>query len=118
MANIYLICEGTADGLDLRVLNTIIAQKLGKEVQISAAGGDSSLGSVVRWLEEKSRQRRKDNKLGRPLDHAYSVQDRNYESKAKANDSWAQGKNRFMWRRHEIENYLLEPRVLASAFTA
>jgi hypothetical protein len=43
---IYLICEGPADGLDVRVLDLIIAQKLGRPVQVIPAGGESSLRSV------------------------------------------------------------------------
>src|SRR5438128_46193 len=113
MANVYLICEGPGDGLDVRVLDKIIAQKLGKAVQISPAGGDRGLGSVAVYLEEQSKQR-----FGSKLisDQIFTIEDRNYKPWQKAVTSWNAGSNRFIWHRHEIENYLLAPGVVAAAF--
>jgi hypothetical protein len=104
MADIYLICEGSTDGLDRAVLDRIIAKKLGKRISIEAAGGDSNLRSVAAYFEIRYSA------------HAYSIEDRNYRSPDEVETSWAKpdGK-RFIWRRHEIENYLLDPRVIADA---
>lgn len=113
MADVYLICEGPSDGLDVRVLNLIIAQKFSKAVLINAAGGDTSLGSVATWLEERSRRPLKNGALGPAIDRAYSIEDRNYRSPHEAESRWIPGAKRFMWRRHEIENYLLDARIVA-----
>lgn len=118
MADVYLICEGPADGLDVRVLNLVIAQKFSKAVLINAAGGDTSLGSVATWFEERSRRPLKNGTLSSPIDRAYSVEDRNYRSEQEVEVRWRPASKRFMWGRHEIENYLLDPRVVASAFEA
>jgi hypothetical protein len=115
MAELFLICEGPTNGLDLRVLDLVIAQKLGKNVSINAAGGETSLGSVATWLEEKSRPLQ-NGTLGQPIDRAYSIEDRNYRSTQEAESRWIPGGKRFMWRRHEIENYLLDARIVARAF--
>lgn len=50
---VQLVCEGPADGLDVRVLNIILAQKLACPVLILPFGGAASLGTVARWLEER-----------------------------------------------------------------
>jgi len=103
----YLICEGRADGLDVMVLNSIIAQKLGRDVVIEAAGGERGLGSVAFYIEMRYSTR------------AYFIEDRNYRSLEEVEAVWVRtdGK-RFIWRRHEIENYLLDPRVVADAFAS
>lgn len=105
MADIYLICEGSTDGLDRAVLDRIIAKKFGKNISIEAAGGDSNLRSVASYFEIRYSA------------HAYSIEDRNYRPRYEVEVFWAKldGK-RFIWRRHEIENYLLDPRVIADAF--
>jgi hypothetical protein len=116
MAELFLICEGHTDGLDLRVLDLVIAQKLSKAVTINTAGGDTSLGSVATFLEEKSRTPLKNGTLGPVVDRAYSIEDRNYSSPQIVESRWIPGGKRFMWSRHEIENYLLDARIVARAF--
>ncbi len=117
--SIYLVCEGPSDGLDVRLLDLIIAQKLGREVQIIPAGGESSLGSVASWLEERSRTVLPDGRQRLPRDQAYAVEDRNFRSREEAEQTWRQPRQkRWVWRRHEIENYLLDPRLVADAFQA
>lgn len=118
MAELFLICEGPTNGRDLRVLNVVIAQKFSKAVRIEAAGGATSLGSVPKWFEEKSRWPLRSGTLGPPVDRAYSVEDRDYASTQEVEASWRPASKRFMWHRHEIENYLLDPRVVATAFEA
>jgi hypothetical protein len=103
--------------LDARVLNAIVAQALGAAVSISAVGGETSLGSVASWLEERSRSPKKDGTLGPPTEAAFAVQDRNYRPQEEAEATWSDpGTTRLIWRRHEIENYLLEPRIVLAAF--
>jgi len=117
--SIYLVCEGPADGLDVRVLNVVVAQKLGREVQIVPAGGERSLGSVASWLEERSRASLPDGTLSPPRDRAYTVEDRNFRSPEEVERTWQRlNQKRWVWRRHEIENYLLDPRLVADAFRA
>lgn len=111
MANVILICEGATDGLDIRVLDAVIAQKLGKEVTIRAAGGDRGLGSVATYLEEQSKQQ-----YGGMSDEVFTIEDRNYKSWLEADESWNEKSKRFIWHRHEIENYLLEPGIVTVAF--
>ncbi len=106
--NIYLVCEGKPDGLDVRVLDLIIAQKYDRMVQIEPAGGSGSLGGVASWLEERS-----------PLNQAHSVQDRDFRPLVEIEQIWQRpNQKRWVWRRHEIENYLLDPRVVADVFRA
>lgn len=104
----YLVCEGQPDGLDIQVLDLVIAQKFGRDVTIEAAGGDRSLGSVREYLSKRNRTPR-----------VLSIEDRNFHSRADAERTWTNpGAKGLMWRRHEIENYLLDPRLVADAFRA
>jgi len=97
--SIYLVCEGPTDGLDGRVLNLLIVNKLGREVQIEPVGGDGSLGSVASWLEERSRIQRSDGTWSRPQDRVYAVEDRNYRSAEEAGQTWnSRSPKRWMWR--------------------
>ncbi len=118
MAEIFLICEGYADGVDVRVLNKIVPRLLNREVHIRSAGGDMGLRSVRQYHEERSREL-KDGKLHPPTDKAFLIQDRNFWPRHKADATWSSRSTRsLMWRRHEIENYLLAPRVLLAAFNS
>ncbi|MEA3308150.1 MAG: hypothetical protein U9Q70_01380 [Chloroflexota bacterium] len=100
---IYLVCEGEPDSLDVRVLDLIVAQKMGLPVQIETVGGGSSGGSVATWLEKRGHR-------------AYTIQDRDYRSHEQVEKHWRVDSKRLMWRRHEIENYLLDPRIVLTAF--
>jgi len=100
---IYLVCEGEPDSLDVRVLDLIIAQKMGLPVRIEAVGSGSSAGSVAAWLEKREHR-------------AYTIVDRDYRSQEQVEGHWRTNSRRLMWRRHEIENYLLDPRIVLTAF--
>lgn len=103
--SVHLVCEGAPDGLDFRVLNLLIVQKLKRDVLIEPAGGDGSLGSVADYLRKRYKAR------------AYTVEDRNFCPRDIADQTWNQpDQKRWIWRRHEIENYLLEPRLIVEAF--
>jgi hypothetical protein len=65
------------------------------------------LGAICRYIETRTAS-----------DIALSVRDRDYDyTTTEANATWAPptGKE-FVWRRHEIENYLLEPRAVLELF--
>ena len=103
---VYLVCEGKRQGLDVRVLDRVVIQYHNLAVVISASGGSSGLGAVRAYLESPS-----------PKDVAVAVEDRNHRPLAVANVTWANQAGRsFIWRRHEIENYLLHPRVVLALF--
>ena len=116
--SIYLVCEGPSDGLDIKVIDLILAQKLNCEILTAPAGGDCSLGSIATWLEERSRTQSPYGTLSLPIDRGYVIEDRNFHSSEQAEETWKPASRRFMWRRHEIENYLLDPCVIADAFQA
>ncbi len=113
MGNV-LICEGRRGGLDDRVLNMLVVQKFALEVMLYPACGDASLRSVAEHYRERSRLR--GDGLGESLDRVFTIEDRNYRSRQVADDSWRSDSRRFIWRRHEIENYLLDFRVVAQVF--
>lgn len=123
MADTYLICEGHANSVDLRLLDMIVAQRLcpGLSIKVVPSGGDSGLNAVRFYHEQRSRRVQtrgsKRGKLGHPDDKAFSIQDRNFRSRAEADGSWLSINNKsLIWRRHEIENYLLAPSVVLEAF--
>jgi hypothetical protein len=103
---VHLVCEGVRQGLDERVLDAVVIQYHNLAVLMSSSGGSSSLGAVRAYLESRSTK-----------DLAVAVEDRNHRPHAVANSSWAYKAGRsFIWRRHEIENYLLHPRVVLALF--
>ncbi len=106
---IYLVCEGKSDLLDRKVLELIIVNHCHKNVKFESVGGDSSLKSVARWLEATSEN----------IHRAYVIEDRNFRPLSVAEQTWNDpNRKNFIWRRHEIENYLLDPRIIAAAFQA
>lgn len=108
MPEIHLVCEGEEDSLDLLVLNAIIGQRFGLFVTIWPGGGDAGLGSVCRHLERSA---------PRGARVALEIQDRNFRSREEVEVCWQDASGRkLVWRRHEIENYLLAPRVMVGAF--
>ena len=116
MAELYLICEGPADGLDNRVLDRMVAQRFARNILIQPACGDASLRSVAEHYLERSRLRLPDGSWGAPSDRVFTVEDRDYRTRRAADASWEPSSVHLIWRRHEIENYLLDPRVIAQAF--
>lgn len=100
----YLVCEYALDG---RVLNELVIQRHNLNVQIVLAGGNSGLGPIRGYLAPQSSS-----------NVALTIRDRDYDrSLADANATWANPNGRgFIWRRHEIENYLLHPQVVLSFF--
>jgi hypothetical protein len=103
---VYLVCEGFLSGLDRRVLGDLVIQHHNLPVLIEPAGGSRGHGAVRTYLENRS-----------PNNVAVTIEDRDYRPAAVANSPWANaGGKSFMWRRHEIENYLIHPRVMLGLF--
>ncbi|WP_088253016.1 hypothetical protein [Fimbriiglobus ruber] len=103
---VHLVCEGFRQGLDERVLDAVVIQYHNLPVLTSPSGGSSGLGAVRAYLESRSHN-----------DVAVAVEDRNHRPLAGAAATWTSTAGRsFIWRRHEIENYLLHPRVVLELF--
>jgi hypothetical protein len=101
---VYLVCE---DQIDNRVLNAVVVQRNNLKVMIEKAAGSTGLGAIRGYLEKLN----KHNK-------AITIRDRDYDKTlSQANTSWSDPKaTELIWRRHEIENYLLEPSVVLTFF--
>lgn len=107
----YLVCEGRRRSLDVRILDALVAARV--EVQIEPAGGTAGLGSVRQYLEEVHGQD------GEQRADVLLVQDRDLRPRAEADASWvAVGQRSLLWTRHEIENFLVEPAVVADVCAA
>lgn len=115
MAEVHLVCEGQ---LDLQVLDRLVVQRFGLNVIVTPVGGEGNVGGVAGWFVDRSRKTDLDGKPGPPTDRVYTIQDRDYRASAECEASWRPANMRFIWHRHEIENYLLDPRVVADAFSA
>lgn len=101
---VYLVCEYALDG---RVLDAVVIQRHNLNAQIALSGGNAGLGAIRRYLETRTTH-----------DVAITIRDRDYDrTLAEANATWANTTGReLVRRRHEIENYLLEPRVVLDLF--
>jgi hypothetical protein len=104
---VHLVCEGGTTGLDNRVLDRLVIQFHNLSVQMAPSGGSGGLGAVRVYLRNRS-----------SIDVAISVEDRDYyRTQTEAHASWGNpAANRYIWRRHEIETYLLHPRVVLVLF--
>src|SRR5438270_489153 len=104
---VHLVCEGGNAGLDNRVLDRLVIQFHNLSVQIAPSGGRRGLGAVKNYLLNHS-----------PNDVAISIEDRDYyRTQIEARVNWGNPQaSEYIWRRHEIENYLLHPRVLLALF--
>lgn len=103
---VYLVCEGSSPRLDERVLDALVIQFNNLKVLTAATGGKSGHGAVRAYFENRV-----------PADVAISVEDRDYRPQGIGAATWRnQGGRSFVWRRHEIENYLLHPRVVLELF--
>jgi hypothetical protein len=104
---VFLVCEGQNNGLDNRVLDQLVIQHHNLTVQMAPSGGSGGLGSVSVYLRNLAQN-----------NVAISVEDRDHHrTRAQADASWGNPQAvRYIWRRHEIENYLLHPRVVLALF--
>lgn len=108
---VYLVCEGTRDGLDQRLLNLMVVQRVGaRNVRVEAVNGDSGLGSVAAWIRDRE-----------PGVGTIILEDRNLRSSEEVERAWREAETRsslsvrICWSRHEIENFLLIPHALVGA---
>lgn len=102
MAELWLVCEGDSDA-DL--LATVLTNVLAADIIPKSSGGSKCAASAAEYL------RRHDTNVT-----AAYVEDRDYRRRAEADASFSNGKPGFIWRRHAIESYLLEPAVIVKAF--
>src|SRR5437773_6621778 len=104
---VHLVCEGGGSGLDNRVLDRLVIQFHNLAVQMAPSGGSGGFGAVRVYLLNRS-----------PNDVAISVEDRDYyRTQVQAHATWGNpAASGYVWRRHEIENYLLHPRVVLALF--
>jgi hypothetical protein len=104
---VFLVCEGGNYGLDNRALDALVIQHHNLSVQMAPSGGSGGLGGVRVYLRNLGHQ-----------NVSISVEDRDYyRTEAQAHAGWGNRAAReFFWRRHEIENFLLHPRVALALY--
>jgi hypothetical protein len=100
MPEIWLLCEGDSDG---PVLASVLTAVLAAEIIPKPSGGSSNAASAAEYVARHH-----------AVTAAYVI-DRDYRRRAIADATYTDGKRGFMWRRHAIESYLLEPAVIARA---
>ncbi len=108
MKQVYLICEGEANSLDSRLLKRFFARQ-SVYALIESSGGDAQLGSIATYIEKREMLSSVDKKT-QPI--VFTIRDRNYDDLVTCRESWNKGRT-LVWCKHEIENYLLEPKVVS-----
>jgi len=53
MAQVFLVCEGERNSVDLRLLDAVLAQHYGLPILIEPGGGANQPRIVRRWLEQR-----------------------------------------------------------------
>ena len=94
-----LLCEGDSDERLLdRIFNT-------RELKAQQVGGTRNLRPTAAYFTQQ-------NQL------VFTIQDRDFRPLSEAEECYSENYTgrHFMWRRHELENYLIEPRVVANCF--
>lgn len=102
MAELWLLCEGRSD---VPILESVLTNILPAEIIPKPVGGGSNVASAAQYVAANAKD----------VIVAYVI-DRDYQKKTIAEEMFGNGKRGFMWRRHSIENYLLEPSVIIEAF--
>lgn len=117
MREVWLLCEGSDNSLDTRVIDALVIQRFSVNARVEPVEGDGSFGAVRNYLLRSSSHGPQPNqKIDRRI---LSVQDRNYQPVATAAGSWqVADQTKFIWHRHEIENYLLHPVAVKRALDA
>jgi hypothetical protein len=101
MAELWLVSEGRRD---VPVLRAILTQAMAAGIIVEGAGGDRAIAAVAEYVAQRGGTT------------AY-VCDRDYRRREEVDAAFTDGKRCFYWRRHTIENYLLQPEVVAQALT-
>ena len=94
-----LLCEGEFDERFLdRIFNT-------RELKAQQVGGVRNLRPAAAYLTQQNQP-------------VFTIQDRDFRPLSEAEECYNENyaDRHFMWRRHELENYLIEPRVVANCF--
>ena len=94
-----LLCEGDSDERLLdRIFNT-------RELKAQQVGGVGNLRPAAAYLTRQNQP-------------VFTIQDRDFRPLSEAEECYDPNyaDRHFMWRRHELENYLIEPRVVANCF--
>lgn len=94
-----LLCEGDFDERFLdRIFNT-------RELKAQQVGGVGNLRPAAAYLTRQNQP-------------VFTIQDRDFRPLSEAKECYSTNYTgrHFMWRRHELENYLIEPRVVANCF--
>jgi hypothetical protein len=99
--SVLLLCEGASDK---RLLSHVLDAEGLDDVEIHAVAGCSGLGAVRSYAAQQ-----------RQFSVVVSVGDRDYRDEAAALATWSDDSLAMLWPRHEIENYLLDPVVVAAA---
>jgi len=104
MAETWLICEGEYDP---PVLNAVFTNVLSADIILKPSSGSKSAPSAAAYVRK--------NYGG--VTAAY-LEDRDYRLRAAADASFWNNKPGFIWRRHAMESYLIEPGIIVEAFRA
>jgi hypothetical protein len=94
-----LLCEGDSDERLLdRIFNT-------RELKAQQVGGARNIRPAAAYLTRQNQP-------------VFTIQDCDFRPLSEAEECYSQNyaERHFMWRRHELENYLIEPRVVANCF--
>ncbi len=105
MTDVWLVCEGKTDR---PVLENVFTRVLPTGILIRSAGGCDAIPSVAAYLAQENTG---------TVATAFVV-DRDYARRDVVEKAFKDGKRRFRWRRHSIENYLLEPAIVVHALTS
>lgn len=98
-----VVCEGEDGSLDVRLVERVLEHHAVR-ARVMAAGDATALRTICRALKH-------------PIELAFELKDRDFT--AGTPDLAPPGSpRRLRWRRHEVENFLVEPRVVHLAFEA
>lgn len=98
-----VVCEGDEGSLDVRVVERVLEHHA-VPARVVAAGDATALRVICRILKY-------------PVELAFELKDRDFAPAAQAIASPLKPR-KLRWRRHEVENFLIEPRVVLRAFDA
>lgn len=112
MPELVVVCEAPAEPeLDPSHEKAVLAALLnehsvdGVDILGEGCGGSAGAGAVAAYIAG----------VRGPGVFVAHVVDRDYQPYERADESFSDGERRFIWRRHEFENYLLQPEVIATA---
>lgn len=115
MPDVVLVCEGRHDRIDQQVLDHLVMAAHRAPGKLKSAGGSGGLGTVGQFLVQESARGPKAGSHVTTI--VFTVKDRDFRPRSDADATWADPKCRnLVWRRHEMENYLLDPAVVHEWF--